>query len=125
MNKRPTILYGSTHEVHLGYGQCWVVVNRDEAGSICEVFCYAEKSGIEVSPYTEALGRCISIGLRHGVPIEEYIDQLKDIKGPTPVWDEGVLILSAPDGIAKVLQRESYAPRNPANSSNNNLSSKE
>ena len=35
----------------------------------------------------------------------EFIDELKGISGPTPVWEDGELILSTPDAIGKAIER--------------------
>ncbi len=54
---------------------------------------------------TEAIGRLISLALRSGVEVEEIIDQIKGIRGEHAVFQEGGLVHSIPDAIAKVLEK--------------------
>ena len=54
---------------------------------------------------TEAICRLISLGLRSGIGVDKIIEQLVGIGGASPVFQEGGLIMSIPDAIAKVLTR--------------------
>ena len=114
---RPHTLEGGTYEVpilsctstpgtdgKIATGNIKIVINHNEMG-IFEVFCYAQIDGENISDWTEALGRSISIGLRGGIPVETYIEQLKGIRN-SPIWQGRELIQSGPDGIAKALQEE-------------------
>ncbi len=49
--------------------------------------------------------RLISLALRSGLDPRAIVDQLKGISGPNPVWDNGELILSAPDAIGRAVER--------------------
>jgi ribonucleoside-diphosphate reductase alpha chain len=49
--------------------------------------------------------RLISLSLRSGVDPRAIVVELKGISGPNPVWDNGELILSAPDAIGRALER--------------------
>ncbi len=49
--------------------------------------------------------RLISLCLRSGLDPSAIVKQLKGISGPNPVWDNGELILSAPDAIGRALER--------------------
>jgi ribonucleoside-diphosphate reductase alpha chain len=54
---------------------------------------------------SEAIGRLISLALRSGIKVDNIIEQLQGIRGSQPVWQNGELILSCPDGIGKALKR--------------------
>ena len=51
------------------------------------------------------MSRLISLALRSGVDPQEVISELKGISGPTPVWENGELVLSTPDAIGKAIER--------------------
>jgi hypothetical protein len=52
----------------------------------------------------EALARLVSLGLKFNVPITEIMDELKDLKCPSPnLYPEDDKNLSCPDAIANVL----------------------
>lgn len=70
------------------------------------MFAALGKAGSCVTAYSEALTRAISLGLKYGVPIEEYVEELKGINCPGHVWSNGEQIMSCADAIAKVLKEE-------------------
>lgn len=100
---RPKTLEGKTYKITTGCGNLYISVNMNE-GKPFEVFAKLGKSGGCSSCFTEGLTRAISIGLRAGVPIEEYYDHLKDIQCISPTFSEGENIKSCPDAIAKVIK---------------------
>jgi ribonucleoside-diphosphate reductase alpha chain len=100
---RPKRLNGETHKIATGCGNLYVTVNMD-GDKPFEVFAKLGKSGGCAAGYSEALTRAISIGLRAGVPLEEYYDHLKDIQCVSPTLSEGETVRSCPDAIAKVLK---------------------
>lgn len=102
--ERPDELAGRTRKVHTVFGNLYVTCNEMD-GIPFEVFATLGKGGKEVSAATEALGRLISLALRHGVPLEEVVGQLKGIAGEQPVFDEDGSIKSLPDAIGKALER--------------------
>ena len=101
---RPKVLQGgSSFKLKTGCGNLYVVINQ-EHGDPFEVFAFLGKAGSCVIAQTEALTRSISLGLRYGVPVEDYIDQLQNIRCPEPyMWPEEERVLSCADGIAKAL----------------------
>jgi ribonucleoside-diphosphate reductase alpha chain len=101
---RPKVLTGQTIRQMTGCGNLYVTINGN--GLPTEVFATLGKNGGCSRCQNEALTRAISIGLRYGVPIQEYIDQLRGIQCPSPnLWPEGERVLSCPDAIARVLMR--------------------
>lgn len=102
--KRPKITRGQTERVKTGCGTLYVTINEDEQG-ICEVFTTIGKAGGCSAAFAEGLARMISLALRSGVELKQIIRQLKGIRCPHPMWQDGKLIQSCPDAIAQVLER--------------------
>jgi len=101
---RPVLTVGLTEKIKTGDGTLYLTVNEDDTG-LCEVFTNIGKAGGNAAAQSEAISRLISLALRSGVDVKSIVRQLKGISGPSPVWDNGDLILSAPDAIAKALER--------------------
>ncbi|HET6617132.1 MAG TPA: adenosylcobalamin-dependent ribonucleoside-diphosphate reductase [Gemmatimonadota bacterium] len=101
---RPAITRGVTERIRTGDGSLFITINEDEAG-MCEVFASLGKAGGAAAAQSEAMCRLISLGLRSGLDPRTIVDQLKGISGPNPVWDNGELILSAPDAIGRAVER--------------------
>ncbi|HEY7473075.1 MAG TPA: adenosylcobalamin-dependent ribonucleoside-diphosphate reductase [Gemmatimonadota bacterium] len=101
---RPSITRGVTERIRTGDGSLFITINEDEAG-MCEVFASLGKAGGAAAAQSEAMCRLISLALRSGLDPRAIVDQLKGISGPNPVWDNGELILSAPDAIGRAVER--------------------
>jgi ribonucleoside-diphosphate reductase alpha chain len=110
--RRPSVTYGMTERVNTGDGAIYITINEDEHG-MCEVFTSIGKAGGNLAAQSEAISRLISLALRSGIEPKDIIKQLKGISGPNPIWENGTLITSAPDAIAKALER--YIQRRTAN----------
>ena len=104
VRERPETLKGFTTKIRTGLGQLYVTVT-DMDGRPFEVFATIGKSGRSTTAKTEAIGRLVSLALRSGVPVSQIVEQLKGIGGEHPVFQEGGLVLSIPDAIARVLER--------------------
>ena len=104
VRKRPETLDGFTSRVKTGYGNLYLTVTEFE-GQPFEVFATIGKSGRSTTAKTEAIGRLVSLALRSGVQVDEIVEQLKGIGGEHPIFQEGGLVLSIPDAIARVLKK--------------------
>ena len=93
-----------TERIRTGEGNIYVTINEDDQG-LCEVFSTIGKAGGNAAAQSEAISRLISLALRSGIDPQEIVKSLKGISGPTPVWEDGELILSAPDAIGRALER--------------------
>lgn len=102
--ERPKSLPGQTHKVTTGCGTLYVNVNEHDDKPF-EVFAKLGKAGGCSACTTEALTRAISIGLRAGVDIGEYVHTLTSIGCPQPTFSDGEKINSCPDAIAKILKQ--------------------
>jgi len=103
---RPRVLRGFTTKLNTGQGSLYITINNDGSDSPIEVFANIGKSGGDTAALSEAIGRLISIALQKGVAVEELAQTLTGITGSRPVWNEGMLIKSVPDGIGQILMHE-------------------
>jgi len=110
--ERPKVLKGPTEEVTTGCGHLYVRLGFDEDGRLLEIITTLGKAGGCAYCQLEALSRSISLGLKYGLPAEEYSKQLKGIECPGKIiWPEDGRILSCADGIAKVLDKHGNGKR--------------
>ena len=112
---RPDTLEGFTTKIKTGLGQLYVTVTEYNNHPF-EVFATIGKSGRSTTAKTEAIGRLISLAFRSGVKVDKVVGQLTGIGGEHPVFQEGGLILSIPDAIARVLQRRYLNDKSPKGS---------
>jgi len=70
-----------------------------------EVFAQVGKGGQDVHSLMEAIGRCISIGLQHGIEFDKYVDQLKGIGTTRVTFGNGGKYVSIPDALGKAMER--------------------
>lgn len=101
--KRPKVTKGETHKVVTGCGNMYVTPAWD-GEYLIEVFATLGKAGGCAHAQLEAITRSISLGLKYGVPVDEYVRELKGIRCPNLGLDKGEQILSCSDAIAEVLQ---------------------
>lgn len=102
IKRRPQCLSGITEKIKTGYGNLYVTINMLDDKPF-EVFAQIGKSGHTTMADTEAVCRLISLALRSGIDVDDIIDQLRGIGGATQVYQNGGLVKSMPDAIAKVL----------------------
>ncbi|MCB9777127.1 MAG: vitamin B12-dependent ribonucleotide reductase [Alphaproteobacteria bacterium] len=101
--KRPQILSGVTVKMPSPVGDLYTTINEDEDGVPFEVFAAVGKAGGAANADTEAIGRLISLALRHGLPLEEVRDQLRGISCDRAVGFGPNKVLSAPDAMAQAI----------------------
>ncbi|MBI4122022.1 MAG: vitamin B12-dependent ribonucleotide reductase [Parcubacteria group bacterium] len=108
---RPTIIAGKTYRKKTGYGDMYITINNDEEGNPFEVFAQIGKTGGFYAAKSEAICRLVSMSLRSGINVEEIVGQLKGIRGPMPIWDNGVQVFSMADAIAQTLEQHVKEPQ--------------
>jgi len=102
--KRPKSLESVTVKMVTGCGNLYVTLTYHDS-KVLEVFAHLGRSGGCAACQTEGMTRAISLGLRYGIPIEDYIKGLKGIRCPTPyMFPEEERTLSCPDAIAQVME---------------------
>jgi ribonucleoside-diphosphate reductase alpha chain len=102
--ERPRVLNGDIFKTKTGSGTLYTSVGLDENGFPVEIFINISKHGSDVSAFSEALGRVISIALQHGIPVESIADTIIGITGDSSAWDSGKLIKSIPDAVGRILK---------------------
>jgi len=104
--KRPKALSGKTVKVETGCGNLYITLNSDK-DKLFEVFATLGKTGACANAQCEALTRLLTLGLRCGVPVGEYIKELDGIQCPNArMFPKKDRVLSCPDAIAKILREE-------------------
>ncbi len=101
---RPKSLSGEIVKTKTGSGTLYTSIGFDEYGQPIEIFINISKHGSEVSAFSEALGRVISIALQGGIPVSRIAETLVGITGESATWDNGRLIKSIPDAVGKILR---------------------
>ncbi len=101
--QRPSMTWGATEKVKIGCGSLFITVNRDENG-ICEVFTSTGKGG-GCPSQSEATARLVSIALRSGISQKEILTQLRGIRCPSTVRQQGMKCTSCPDAIARTIEK--------------------
>lgn len=101
------VMFGKTIKDTTPWGSIYVTLNLDGKDPF-EIFVNVGKSGSEMKAMTEALSRVISIGLRSGCSLEDFIDTLKGLSGKE-YWmlncDDNHVVRSVPDAIALLLEK--------------------
>ncbi|KPK97334.1 MAG: ribonucleotide-diphosphate reductase subunit alpha [Omnitrophica WOR_2 bacterium SM23_72] len=102
---RPEVTTGTTTKVATGCGNLYITINCDEQGRPFEVFTQMGKAGGCAASQLEAIGRLVSLALRSDVEVKSIIEQLRNIRCPSPSWEKGVRIFSCADALARVVER--------------------
>lgn len=102
---RPEVITGTTTKVSTGCGNLYVTINVDETGSPFELFTQMGKAGGCAASQLEAIGRLVSLGFRSGIEVKSIIEQLRNIRCPSPSWEKGQRIFSCSDAIARVVEK--------------------
>ncbi len=105
--ERPFSMRGLTTKIRTPHGSMFVTINFLE-GKIREVFVVVSKPGSELRACAEALGRVVSLALQKGVPAEDLVETLENIKTEQVSWNKiderSFSVSSIPDGIAKAMR---------------------
>ena len=102
---RPEVVVGTTTKVATGCGNLYVTINSDEEEMPFEVFTQMGKAGGCAASQLEAIGRLVSLAFRSGIEVKVIIEQLRNIRCPSPSWEKGVRIFSCADAIARVVEK--------------------
>ncbi|MCG8430714.1 MAG: vitamin B12-dependent ribonucleotide reductase [Candidatus Omnitrophica bacterium] len=102
---RPEVITGTTTKVATGCGNLYVTINLDEEGMPFELFTQMGKAGGCAASQLEAVGRLVSLGFRSGIEVKAIIEQLRNIRCPSPSWEKGKRIFSCSDAIARVIEK--------------------
>ncbi|MDD5115875.1 MAG: vitamin B12-dependent ribonucleotide reductase [Candidatus Omnitrophica bacterium] len=102
---RPEVIIGTTTKVSTGCGNLYVTINVDEDGKPFELFTQMGKAGGCAASQLEATGRLVSLAFRAGIEVKSIIEQLRNIRCPSPSWEKGQRIFSCADAIARVIER--------------------
>ncbi len=101
---RPKLIGGITVRTVTGCGKMYVQLNWLE-GRLFEVFATLGKGGGCAICQSEALTRSITVGLKCGVPVDEYVRQVRGIRCPSPkMFPKEEEALSCPDALSHVLE---------------------
>jgi ribonucleoside-diphosphate reductase alpha chain len=106
---RPEVIIGTTTKVTTGCGNLYVTINVDEEGKPFELFTQMGKAGGCAASQLEAIGRLVSLSFRSGIEVKSIIEQLRNIRCPSPSWEKGQRIFSCADAIARVVEKRLLA----------------
>jgi len=102
---RPEVTSGTTTKVSTGCGNLYVTINSDANGKPFEIFTQMGKAGGCAASQLEAIGRLVSLALRSEIEVKSIIEQLRNIRCPSPSWEKGQRIFSCADAIARVIEK--------------------
>jgi len=102
--KRPKTLEGETLKVPTGCGNLYITINLLDNKPF-ETLVRLGKAGGCIQCFIEALTRVINLGLQYGIPVKDYVKELKGLACPGGAWVDGKRIMSCPDAIAKELEK--------------------
>ncbi|NLG83836.1 MAG: ribonucleoside reductase class II [Firmicutes bacterium] len=106
---RPTRLHGITDVRRTPEGNLYLTLNFDE-GHPFELFAQIGKAGSDISAFTEAIARLISLAFRCGVDPEAVAEQLVGIGGSRSIGFGPQRVRSVPDAIGRFLYEYLYNP---------------
>lgn len=93
-------LQGHTTEIQTGCGPVYITINGDPP---VEVLITIGKAGGRAMAQTDALGRMITVALRHGATVEDILRHLSGIACHSPAGVGEERVLSCADAVAKAL----------------------
>ncbi|MDD5255507.1 MAG: TSCPD domain-containing protein, partial [Candidatus Omnitrophica bacterium] len=111
---RPEVISGTTTKVATGCGNLYVTINTDEKGKPFELFTQMGKAGGCAASQLEAIGRLVSLAFRSDIEVKAIMEQLRNIRCPSPSWEKGQRIFSCADAIARVVEKRLVNSQDPA-----------
>lgn len=99
---RPARLYGITDARQTPLGKLFLTLNLMEEHPI-ELFAQIGKAGSDVTAFTEAIARLVSLALRSGIDPHEIVHQLEGIGGSRSVGFGPSRVRSVPDAIGRFI----------------------
>jgi len=103
--KRPKAVNGSTTRIRLQCGNLYVTITRHE-GKMFEVFASLGRTGGCSASQMSALTIAITMGIRHGVSPEVYIEKLKGVCCPVVSYDDKIMYVCCREAIAQEMADE-------------------
>ena len=106
---RPQITNGLTERVKIGCGNLTsrsIMTSRASARSL-----QTRVATAAARPQSEATSRLVSIALRSGMDVDTIIKQLKGIRCPSTIRQQGMKVTSCPDAIAQMIQKVTHYQR--------------
>ncbi len=79
---RPARTTGQTTRKVLTCGNIYITLGADDRGDLIEIFAHLGHAGSCAVANLEALTRAITLGLKYGVPAQEFADELCGIQCP-------------------------------------------
>ncbi len=103
--KTERVMHSIRIKQHSGFGNVHMEITYDDNKNPLETFVILDKSGADIRADAEAMGRLVSLYLRHNGSPEDIIKQLNNIGGETRVISREGTVKSIGDAIAKALQK--------------------
>lgn len=100
-NKRPDKVAGITSQKQSGCGKLFITANSIDEIPF-ELFVHHSDGGCQSN--MEAIGRLVSLGLKHSIPVNEIVEQLSKIKCVNAIRNDKSDGRSCPHIIGKVLK---------------------
>jgi ribonucleoside-diphosphate reductase alpha chain len=101
--QRPKLVNSMTTRIKTGCGDLYVTIGY-KGHQPMEILTKADKAGSCTVCQLEALTRSITLGLKFGIPLENYMEELRGLQCPNPnMFPKVERALSCPDGISKVM----------------------
>jgi ribonucleoside-diphosphate reductase alpha chain len=76
--RMPRSRRGTTTSFQVAGTEFCVIANADEHGSLGEVFARFGKEGSTTAGLMDLLSAAVSLGLQHGVPLEEFVAKFRN-----------------------------------------------
>lgn len=103
--ERPKVVKTNVERVPTGCGNLYIRVGYLDGRKPIEIIATLGKTGGCSRAQNEALTRSITLGLKYGIPVKEFVEELENIECPGRyMWPKSDRVLSCADGIAKVLR---------------------